>query len=541
MAQNLGFPVPPSQNPPEREDRRTDEQLQRLAYGFAPFPDPKLAIHRSLRDLAEEVRSISGLGSCAVGLIEGSEFICRAAAGESAPAIGTRIRSEDGLSADCIRLRHSQICLDTLTDSRVDAAACRAMGVRSVMVVPLLSQRVEKLIGVLEAFSPDSHAFGPAVSERIEAVAHRIVELLDPVADGAPERSAEPRGNGLAALQPASLPVSPPVLPPAYPSQRIEPSAQSIPTGQNPSVRVTAPQDQAWTQSGVDSLPLATIPSVSPRLAPPMANVPLPVAPPALTAPLLTPNRPPRQSLPNLMLALSVLAAGMLLAGLLVWVQQEKARRDGLASAKTAASVSDSAAAQPPAALPRTASDGDSSAQPKPTAAVQAQRISLPNGNSAPKTRAEKRLAEADSLPSSDLIVYEKGRVIYPAAPVTSASETERLGETANPVPAAAAKTQEGVPLGAFAGGTLIQRVPPVYPAEARALRLEGDVVLQGVIGKDGAVRDIHVVSGDTRLVDAAVAAVRQWRYDPFRSNDEPVDMLSTVTVHFRLPRASNQ
>ena len=124
-------------------------------------------------------------------------------------------------------------------------------------------------------------------------------------------------------------------------------------------------------------------------------------------------------------------------------------------------------------------------------------------------------------------------------APMTAASETERLGETANPAQEASARS--AISPGAFAGGTLIHHVNPAYPTEALAARLEGDVVLQGVIGKDGEVHEVRVVSGDPRLVEAAMEAVRHWRYDPFRSNGEPVDMLSTLTVHFRLPRAPNQ
>ena len=126
-------------------------------------------------------------------------------------------------------------------------------------------------------------------------------------------------------------------------------------------------------------------------------------------------------------------------------------------------------------------------------------------------------------------------------APMTPAAETERLEETANPLSKTPTRGQKGDSGETFTGGTLLHRVAPAYPPEALAARLEGDVVLQGVIGKDGAVREVRVVSGDPRLVDAATDAVRHWRYDPFRSHGEAVDMLSTLTVHFRLPRAPNQ
>ena len=459
MAQNLGFPVPPSQHTPGREDRSDHEPLERLAHGFAPFPDPKLALHHRLHELAEQVQCISGLSGCSIGLVEGNDFICRAASGESAPAVGTRIQSEDGLSAECVRTRHSQICQDTQTDSRVDAAACRAVGVRSVIVVPLLSQRNEKLIGVLEAFSLDSHAFGIAVSERIEAVARRVVDVLDP--------------------------------------------SQSAPLSHEP-------------QPKLSPTPLA---SVGRRTT---------LLPPASGGSLY---KPARQSQTNLMLAVSVLAAGVVLAGLLVWVQQEKVRRDTLASAISAPTTTLTPATSIGSA------DANPSSPPQAPIEIHAQRIALTK-TSSPKPRLAKTPVTADPSPLGDLVVYEKGKVIYRAGPITPASETERLGETANPATAAVSNSPTST---AFTGGALRRRVPPVYPAEAFALRLEGDVVLQGIIGKDGEVRDIRVLSGDAHLVDSATTAVRQWRYDPFRSNGEPVDMLSTVTVHFRLPQASNR
>ena len=124
---------------------------------------------------------------------------------------------------------------------------------------------------------------------------------------------------------------------------------------------------------------------------------------------------------------------------------------------------------------------------------------------------------------------------------MTAAAQTERLKETVNPVPERSAADQNKAFQEAFTGGSLLHRVPPAYPPEALAARLEGDVVLEGVIGKDGVVREVHAVSGDPRLVESALEAVRFWRYDPFRSKGQPVDMLSTLTVHFRLPRASNQ
>ncbi len=83
--------------------------------------------------------------------------------------------------------------------------------------------------------------------------------------------------------------------------------------------------------------------------------------------------------------------------------------------------------------------------------------------------------------------------------------------------------------------GYLERQVQPVYPAIARAARVEGDVVLSAIIGRDGAVQQLHLQSGHPMLTQAALDAVRQWRYRPYRLNNEPVEVETIVTVRFRL------
>ncbi|HYL47237.1 MAG TPA: energy transducer TonB [Candidatus Limnocylindrales bacterium] len=82
---------------------------------------------------------------------------------------------------------------------------------------------------------------------------------------------------------------------------------------------------------------------------------------------------------------------------------------------------------------------------------------------------------------------------------------------------------------------SLIHRVQPEYPAIARVARISGRVELRAIIGTDGSVRHIEIVSGNPLLVQAAVAAVRQWRYRPTLLSGEPVEVDALITVDFRL------
>jgi len=83
--------------------------------------------------------------------------------------------------------------------------------------------------------------------------------------------------------------------------------------------------------------------------------------------------------------------------------------------------------------------------------------------------------------------------------------------------------------------GRLINKVEPVYPQLARGARVQGQVVITAIISKDGTIQDLRVLSGHPLLVQAALDAVRQWRYKPYLLNGEPVEVETTVTVIFSL------
>jgi protein TonB len=82
-----------------------------------------------------------------------------------------------------------------------------------------------------------------------------------------------------------------------------------------------------------------------------------------------------------------------------------------------------------------------------------------------------------------------------------------------------------------------LRRVPPTYPTRAKVLRLEGKVVLNVLVMEDGSLHDLKVVQGDAGLAQAALDAVKQWRYQPFLLDGKPVKRETTITVDFKLPR----
>jgi protein TonB len=83
--------------------------------------------------------------------------------------------------------------------------------------------------------------------------------------------------------------------------------------------------------------------------------------------------------------------------------------------------------------------------------------------------------------------------------------------------------------------GLLIKKVQPNYPPLARQARIQGQVVLQAEISKEGTIQNLQLISGHPMLAPAAIEAVKQWRYKPYLLNGEPVAVDTQVVVNFTL------
>lgn len=83
--------------------------------------------------------------------------------------------------------------------------------------------------------------------------------------------------------------------------------------------------------------------------------------------------------------------------------------------------------------------------------------------------------------------------------------------------------------------GLLLRKVAPVYPAEARRARIQGTVILQAKISKEGRIEDLQLISGRKELAPAAIGAVEQWLYRPYLLMGEPVEVETQIQVNFQL------
>jgi protein TonB len=98
------------------------------------------------------------------------------------------------------------------------------------------------------------------------------------------------------------------------------------------------------------------------------------------------------------------------------------------------------------------------------------------------------------------------------------------------PAPAKRLRISQGV-----STGMLIDRVMPEYPKIAKIARVQGTVQLDAWIAKDGSIERLRVISGNPMLIDAAIQAVKQWRYKPYLLSGEPFEVETTVEVNFLL------
>jgi protein TonB len=83
--------------------------------------------------------------------------------------------------------------------------------------------------------------------------------------------------------------------------------------------------------------------------------------------------------------------------------------------------------------------------------------------------------------------------------------------------------------------GMIIRKIQPAYPPLARQARIQGPVVLQAEIGKDGSIQNLRLISGHPMLAPAAIEAIKQWKYKPYILNGEPVEVETTITFNFTL------
>jgi protein TonB len=161
--------------------------------------------------------------------------------------------------------------------------------------------------------------------------------------------------------------------------------------------------------------------------------------------------------------------------------------------------------------------DGPAAAKPEPAPALVVQ-----NGSST-RPKAEPEVQEPVQAPA--------------ATSIATGSSSDALSGLVNTTAINAQKPQETLRISqGVSEGLILKRVRPIYPEQARQMRVEGEVELQANISRSGSITGIKQLSGDPILGRAATDAVRQWKYKPYFLNGEPIEIQTQITVIFKLP-----
>ena len=273
--------------------------------------------------------------------------------------------------------------------------------------------------------------------------------------------------------------------------------------------------------------------------SPPPANSPEPETP----APDVStvPNQPDAVTVRRDYRTGALTAAVLALAVLLGWM----VGRVGWSMAVNRAPIqiplsADEPPASAPALPPVQASPPrqEDAAAPAPTVAS---RPELPR----PAKPAVKPKVDKPTPPelNGGLVVYEHGKVVFRMGPSEKESPAKAEPGVVPPdaIQQAAAREDDGSATPApisppSANSYLLQRVEPEYPEAARQQHIQGPVVLNVLVGRSGAVRELTVISGDPLLAKAATDAVRQWRFNPHLLKGKAVEFETRITVNFALP-----
>ncbi len=222
----------------------------------------------ALQLLVERAQYITGATGTALALPQGEEMVCRASAGSSAPAVGARLQVRSGLTGESIARRQLLRCDNAESDPRVNLETCRALGIASIVVLPLL-RRSGEVRGLFELFSDHPYAFEERDLIALERMADLTLTALD---------LAEQRQNLVPAPAPRREPERPVEAPAA--TATIASPASAIPLGisvqtplQDP---VSVPLKPELVEPGLVKPELAEPPAVPAE--PPEIPSPLPVS-----------------------------------------------------------------------------------------------------------------------------------------------------------------------------------------------------------------------------------------------------------------------
>jgi TonB family protein len=510
-----------------------------------------VALDLVLQEIVQQARLATMATGAFVGVVRANKIICLATSGSNAGEFAVYLDRDQRMVSSCLSGGTVQICRDSETSEELEGSACRYLGARSVVMVPVINETAtekDKKLGIFGVFAPQVDAFSDNNVLALQGLAHRIAEAMAHVdrftsASGdtstivrtdtvrsdsgkpipLPARDKRPRSalRSLAAIKvrgPAAwgFGVLAVVLLAGWglsrvmsPPRTMDTSAKALaPTVVQPATSQTAPipPDPPVSDQPASSHPSSPDAGTHPGPSPASALVVKP-------NPTVARSIRPVTTIPTGHTTVNKVPArpGLNVPELEIENALDDAASESLApeSVRTSKpSAQSRAGAAPASAEPVTKTNSTNAGYPPVPG----------NASSGSPPREAVRITRAPD-PSMD------------ATP--SPSDASKNASSANPDPSAPPPVmlQEWTALAHVA-----QRVQPDYPPEAKAQHTQGTVVLDVVVSADGQVESVTPVDGDHPFVEAADKAMRKWRFTPFIRNKQAVRFESHITLNFALP-----
>jgi TonB family protein len=487
--------------------------------------------------VAQRAQAFTNASGVAIALSEGNadEIVCRARSGASAPDVGASLRVDGTFTGLCIQTGKELRCDDCETDTRVDTAAIRALGIRSMVVTPIREDN--KVVGVLAAFAPTPHAFTITHVAVLKTMADQISALLQKerrAREENPQAEAPRPAAPVITAKPVIASAPAPVVPPAV---VIKPSS-SGPRGAAPAMAKAEPIRSV----PLEVVPLATPPRKEERRvdAAPRANFG------TFDSVAAEDKKPGNRFMMVGVVAVLVIAA----AGTFAFLKTQKPKTvapqqtqeaanlpptPGLAPSENAQPASTNTNGTAPSAAPaNTVPAVSKTVVEKPSAAKTAEKNS-PQAEKPVPAEKPATVATLGSTGTSRIARQNPAQATPEVAPsfnADSANTSAPLSSLARPVasstPSAAAIEQSQLePL------QVVRTGPLVYPAIAKARGITGVVVVQVTVGKDGKPFAPKFMSGPPVFKDAAFQAVMGYQFKPAKLNGQPIEQSTTIKLNF--------
>jgi TonB family protein len=491
--------------------------------------------------VAQRAQAFTNASGVAIALSEGNadEIVCRARSGASAPEVGAALRVNGTFTGLCIQTGKELRCDDCETDTRVDTAAIRALGIRSMVVTPIRED--SRVVGVLAAFAPTPHAFTITHVAVLKTMADQISALLQK------ERRAREKNAQVEAPRPPipAITAKPVVVPTPTPTpaQAAPPAVVIKPSSAAPRAAATAPAKV----EPIKSAPLEVVPLATP---PKKEEKRVDVAPRANFGTFDSVAAEDKKSGSRFMMVGVVAVLVIAAASTFAFLKMQKPKTAASQSTQETANVPPSNSLPPSGnAQPVSSSAGTSAPAAAPSAIVMP-----PATKSVTEKPSAKTVAERTSAPAEKPLVTEKPTSVTTLGS-TGASRIAKQN-TAQPAPDVApsftADTNSAAPLSSLARPVasstpsaaaieqsqleplqVIRTGPLIYPAIAKARNITGPAVVLVTVGKDGKPYNPKYISGQPIFKDAAFQAVMGYQFKPAKLNGQPIEQSTTIRLNF--------